>query len=237
MFQDCRLGLKDHDPKRLAKHVRLSPDDVDTALISSTPRDWQRGLPWDGDDCGNRKLGNCGPAAVVHWSNLMAKAAGIPVIYGREEAERIYRIMGWDGTEAGDDGTVLLDVMCQWMLEPFCGRKLTGFYVIGHADDDHISTANWFAPCIVGASLTRACQKTQIWNAAAADPSNRIWGNHAYLYFSNSPGGGNGNSWGRPTYTTDEFRKRRWNECYLPICEELMPGIDLGKVIRVARQL
>ena len=237
MFQGCLLGLKDHDPKRLEKQVRLTPDDVDSSLISSVPHDWQRGLPWDPDDLGNRTLGICGPAAVVHWFNLMAKAAGLREQYGIEEAKRIYQLMGWDGTELGDEGVVLLDLMCKWMTEPFCGRKLTGFYVIGHADDEHVATAVNISPLIVGASLTQACKGSQIWNSKAADSSNRIWGPHAYLIHSYSPGGMNGASWGRPVFTDSVFRRTRWNECYLPICPELVPGMDLARVVRLARQL
>lgn len=236
MFADCCLGLRDPDPCRLAQHVRLAPDDLEPELVR-VPKDWQLGHAWDGDDLGNRELGLCGPAAVVHWCNLMAKVAGINRVFGRAEAERIYRVMGWDGTWAGDDGVVLLDLMYRWMLEPFCEVVLDGFFVVGHADDTHVAAGVGISPLIVGATLTRACKDSQIWNAKVADRSQRIWGGHAYLYHSDSPGGGNGASWGRPIFTTRDFRRARWNEAYLPICQALMPGLGLARTIRIARQL
>lgn len=238
MFFDCRLGLKAHDPDRIARHVRLSPGDVDP-LITRCPKDWALGLPWDGDDLRNKKIGLCGPAAAVNWIKLMALACGRTDIRPTaEDAERFYRdVMGWDGTEANDEGVVLLDMMFQWMLNPLAGIKLDGFYVVGHADDEHVATGVTVAPLIVGASLTRACQKTDQWDAGAADPSNRIWGDHAFLYFSDSPGGGNGKSWGRVVWNDQTFRCRRWNEAYLPVCRELMPHIDIDRLLAVARQL
>lgn len=237
MFTDCRLGLKDPDLRRVRAHVRLTPDDVD-ACISRVPYDWHLGVQWNDDDLGNRKLNNCGPAAVVNWSNLMAKVAGLnEPEWGFDEAKRIYTRMGYRGTEATDDGVVLLDLMYQWMLEPFCGRKIDGFYVIGHGEDSHMATANCIAPTIVAASLTRACKTTDIWDAKAADDRNRLWGNHAFLYFADSVGGGQGKSWGKVVGNTDEFRRSRWLECYLPICQELQPYLDLAKVIKIARHL
>lgn len=236
MFQDCRLGLKEPDQKRIDRHVKLTPADVNEAMISRVPFDWQLGQRWNNDDLGNRSLNNCGPCGVVNWCNLMGKVAGLNVpTYGREEAERIYRRMGYDGTFATDDGVILLDLMYRWMLEEFCGTKILGFFVIGHVEDDHLATANTIAPTIAAASLTTACKSTDMWNDKAAD--GRLWGNHAFLYFSDSPGGGLCKTWGRKAFHTAGFRKRRWIECYLPISPIHMPHVDIEKAIKIARQL
>lgn len=238
MFADCRLGLKDHDPKRVGQHVRLTPGDVDP-LISRCPKDWAQGRIWDGDDLRNKQIGLCGPAAAVNWIKMMAAACGRDDIQPTaDDAEDFYRgPMGWDGTEANDEGVVLLDMMFQWMIHPIAGIKLDGFYVVSHLDAEHLATGVTLAPLVVGTSLTRACQSTDQWDAEAADPRNRIWGNHAILYFSDSPGGGNGKTWGRWAWNTPEFRLLRWREAYLPVCRELMPHVDIDRLLAVARQL
>jgi hypothetical protein len=237
MFEGCRLGVKKPDPKRIAAHVKLTPDDID-ASISRVPFDWHQGIRWDHPDLGNRDLNLCGPAAVVEWCNLMARVAGLNVpMYGRPEAERIYRRMGWDGTFASDDGVVLLDLMCQWMQEPFCGVMLDGFFVIGHGEDDHVATANTLSPLIAAASLTKACQTTDLWDGVAADDRWRFWGNHAFLYFADSPGGGTCVSWCKPVRQTDDFRRSSWIEAYLPVCRALQPHLDLERFTQIGRLL
>lgn len=235
MFADCRLGLRDPDPRRIAQHVHLTPDDVD-ASISRVPFDWHLGQKWNHDDLGNRDISNCGPAAVVNWCNLMAKVAGLDVpMYGRPEAERIYQCMGWDGTFVSDDGVVLLDLMMEWMKQPFCGVVIEGVYVIAHGEDSHVATANCISPLIAAASLTTSCKSTDVWDDQVA--RGRLWGNHAFLYFADSPGGGSCKTWGRRAFHTPEFRKARWIECYLPICRALQPHLDLERMIKIARLL
>ena len=226
MFRGCRLGLKEHDPDRIGQHVRLVPEDVD-GFISRTPADWALGKPWDDDDLGNREIGNCGPAALVNWYKLMSLAAGRPDLAARfttEDAKAFYRACGWDGTDVGDEGVVLLDMMCEAMRTPIQGVKLDGFFAIGFADDAHLATAVTLAPLIVGESLTQDCKTTDRWTEETAQ--GRLWGGHAVLYVSDSPGGGNCKTWGRPVFQDQGFRFARWNEAYLPICFELMPHID-----------
>lgn len=236
MFSDVRLGLKQHNPKEIEKHVRLSPEDVDP-LISRCPKDWAFGHHWDGDDLANKTWGDCGPAAAVNWCKIMALSAGRPdLVLSAEDALAFYRDMGWDGTIAGDDGVVLLDMMCLWMKRALKGIKIEGFFVVNHQDDLHVATAVTLAPLIVGATLTKSCQNSNLWDAEAA-ASSQVWGGHAYLYFSDSPGGGNGKTWGRSVFTDAAFRKARWNEAYLPICPELMPHVKLDRLVQIARQL
>lgn len=236
MFFDCRLGLKEHNPDSYGKLYRLTPEDADP-LITRCPKDWALGKAWDSDDLRNRKIGLCGPAAAVNWIKLMAAACGRDDIRPTaDDAESFYRgPMGWDGTEANDDGVLLMDMMFEWMMHPIAGIRLDGFYVVGHADAEHLATGVTIAPLIVGASLTKACQRTDTWDGKAAD--DRLWGNHAFVYFSDSPGGGQCKSWGAPVWNTPDFRLRRWNEVYLPVCRELMPHIDIDRLLDVARQL
>ena len=111
------------------------------------------------------------------------------------------------------------------------------FFVVGFADPTHLATACQLAPLIVGANLSTACQSTNTWDNAAAG-SKAEWGLHAYLYHANSPGGGNGKSWGEPVFTTPDFQAARWTECYLPVCQELMPvGTDVLRLLNIARIL
>lgn len=236
MFADCRLGLKPPKKDKLAKLCRTTAAELDP-LVSRCPKDWAFGKPWDSDDLGNRDIGLCGPAAAVNWLKLMALAAGrTDLKFTADDAERFYRdVMGWDGTEANDDGVVLLDMMWEWTQHPIGGIKLDGFRIIGHGEAASLATAVTCAPLVAGATLTKACQGTDTWDAEAADSKHAVWGGHAYLYHSDSPGGGNGKSWGQPVFTTPDFRVAQWNEAYLPICFELMPHIDAERLLKVTR--
>jgi hypothetical protein len=221
MFQGCKLGLRDHDPERVAAVRTLSTD----PLISRVPQDWALGRAWDSDILENDILGDCGPAGAVNWLKLMLIAQGRDkVLISSDDAEEAYRALGWDGTPATDNGVVLLDLMEYWTREPIGGFQLDCFFRVGFGDASHLATALGFAPLIVGASLTEACMTRDTWDAdAAAGPTK---GGHCYLYLSDSPGGGNGKSWGQTVWTTPPFRAERWRECYLPICRELMPMGD-----------
>lgn len=238
MFADCRLGLKSGSSESYGKACRITPDDIDPVL-TRCPTDWALGKPWDDDDLRNKKIGLCGPAAAVNVIKFLAAACGrTDVRPTADDAERFYRdVMGWDGTEANDDGVVLLDMMYQWMLHPIAGFKLDGFYVVSRTDAAHLASAVGVSPLIVSATLTRACQNTDQWDRAAADPRNPIWGPHAITYFSDSPGGGHGKSWGRPVWNTVDFRFARWNEVYMPVIRELMPHVHIDRLLAIGRRL
>jgi hypothetical protein len=238
MFSHLKLGLRPHDPERVGRVVKLAPNllPVDP-LLSSTPTDWAAGRVWDGDVLDNDVLGNCGPAAVVHWLRLMALAAErTDLVFTNQDVLDLYTAMGYNGTPESDTGVILLDLMEYMQRVGVRGVRFDCFFSVGHADPEHLATAVYVAPLIVGATLTRACQSTSTWDATSAnDP--KEWGGHAYLYHSDSPGGGNGASWGSVVWTTPAFRARRWNECYLPICRELMPGRGVSRLISLAGQL
>ena len=237
MFAAYKLGLRPHDPDRVAR-VRLAGNllDVDP-LLSSTPTDWALGRAWDGDCLDNDVLGNCGPAAVVHWLRLMALACGRDDLrFDVQDVRELYAALGYDGTPESDTGVVLLDLMHHMQRVGVRGVKFDCFFRVGFGDMVHLATAVYVAPLIVGATLPTLCQLTNTWDRNVGGGT-AIWGDHAYLYHSDSPGGGNGASWGAPVFTTPDFRARRWNECYLPICRELMPGRDVERLITLAGQL
>lgn len=236
MFSHCKLGLLDHDPVRVGS-VRLLPGNllpVDP-LISSTPFDWQLGRAWDGDALDNDVLSNCGPAALVNWQWLMHQAAGIPWPYGdrHQLTLDLYTAMGYDGRPETDNGVVLLDLL----LHAQRIGLIDCFFRIGFGDPEHLATAVTCGPLIVGATLTKACARTNVWDEAAASDS-AIWGGHAYLYHSHSPGEGSGKSWGEVVRTATAFRAKRWNEVYLPVKRGLGPKwLDPERLIAVAGQL
>jgi hypothetical protein len=239
MFSHLKLGLKPHDHARVDRHVKLTPAlaGVDQ-LVSRTPKDWALGRAWDDDPLLNNDLGICGPAALVNWLKMMTLACGRgSLVFDEGDALAAYRAMGYDGTPATDTGVVLLELMQWWTDHPIGGVQLDCFFVVGFLDPAHLAMAQQIAPLIVGADLTTACQTTDTWDGNAAnEPTD--WGGHAYLYHSDSPGGGNGKSWGQPVYTTPDFRVRRWRECYLPICRELMPaGTDVLRLLNIAKGL
>ena len=238
MFSKLKLGLQPHDPRGVNAHVRLTPALAGAdPFMSRTPKDWALGRAWDGDVLLNDELGICGPAAAVNWLKMMAQASRQNLLFDAADALAAYRALGYDGTPETDNGVVLLDFMQWWTEHEIGGFKLDCFFVIGHGDPAHLATALQIAPVIVGASLSNTCQTSDTWGSeAAADPS--MWGRHAYLYHSDSPGGGNGKSWGEPVFSTPEFRNAKWRECYLPICRELMPpGTDVLRLLNIAQSL
>jgi hypothetical protein len=235
MFRNCKLGLRPHDPERVARVARLTPE-VDP-LISRTPIDWALGRAWDSDILGNDVRSNCAPVACVNWIKMVGAACGIDMRLGFDDVDAAYRAMGYDGTPETDNGVVLLDLLEWWTCHPIGGVKLDGFVAVGHLDDEHLATACNVAPLIVDATLTRSCDSTDTWDSTVAGDS-RVWGDHAYLYHADSPGGGNGKTWGKSVFTTPAYRRRRWNAAFLPICRALLPeGVDADRLIRLARQL
>lgn len=237
MFSTMKLGLKPHDPGRVALVKALTPASPDP-LISRVPHDWFLGRAWDDDVVGNDVKSNCFPAGVVHWLRLMAQASGRDsLVFDESDADALYRGLGWDGTDATDNGVVMLDGMEYWTEHAVGGFKLDCFFRIGSADPAHLATALGFAPLLIGAAVTQACMSTPTWDGAATQSAVR--GGHCYLYGSDSPGGGNGNSWGETVWTTPAFRVAQWRECYLPICRELMPMADAEfiRLMRIAGQL
>ena len=232
MFHEKRLGLLPHDPERVSRHVKLTPANAPVdPLVSTTPVDWAVGKPWDSDEMLNDQLGICGPDAWVNWLKMMGVLATV------DDAMAIYEAMGYKGTTATDNGVVLMD-MLQWLTSNrVAGVTMDCFFVVGFADPLHLATACQIAPLIVGANLSTECQSTDWWGDAAAH-STSDWGPHAYLYHANSPGGGNGKSWGEAVFTTPDFQVARWTECYLPVCQELMPvGTDVLRLLNIAKGL
>jgi len=239
MFSHLKLGLRPHDPERVGRVVKLTPANAPVdPLVSRTPKDWALGRAWDDDVLGNDVLGDCGPAAVVNWLKMMAAACGRDrLVFTVDDAREAYRALGWDGTDATDTGVVLLDLMEHWTRHPIGGFQIDCFFVVGFGDAEHLATAVQIAPLIVGAELTTDCQNSETWGAPEADGA-QVWGGHAYLYHSDSPGGGSGKSWGEPIYTTPPFRAQRWREAYLPVCQEMMaPGTDVLRLLNVAKGL
>jgi hypothetical protein len=233
-----KLGLKSHDPKRVSAVKRFSADMLPVdSLISSTPWDWAFGRVWDGDVLKNDELGICFPAAVIKWLRLMARACGrMDLVFTEQDALELYTALGYRGTPETDTGVVMLDGMHYMQRVGVRGFKFDCFFRVGFGYPEHLATAVYVAPLIVGATLPVACQSTSTWDAyVAADK--REWGGHAYLRVSNSPGGGSGNSWGQVVYDTPKFQQACWTEAYLPICRELMPGRDVERLITLAGQL
>jgi hypothetical protein len=238
MFSNLKLGLQPHDPRRVNAHVKLTPALAGLdPFVSRTPKDWALGRAWDDDPLLNNWLGICGPAACVNWLKMMAEITRADLSFDEDDALKAYRAMGYQDTDATDTGVVLLDLMQWWTNNPIGGFQLDCFFVIGYGVPEHLATAMQIAPLIVGAELTTACQTTDTWDAQASEDPD-VWGNHAYLYHADSPGGGSGKSWGKPIYTAPEFRAPRWHECYLPICRELMPpGTDVLRLLNIAKGL
>jgi len=238
MFTSCKLGLQSPARDRIERHVKLTPDlaGVDP-LVSRTPKDWAQGRAWDDDPLLNTQLGICGPSMCVNLLKMLAAAKREDLSFDSRDALLAYQAMGYDGTPETDNGVVLLDLLQWWTNNYIGGIKLDCFFVINHLDPEHVAAAMQIAPLLVGATLPTACQNTDTWDAKAAmDPT--VWGGHAYLYHADSPGGGNGKSWGAPVFTLPEFRVLRWNECYLPICQELMPeGTDVLRLLNIAKGL
>ena len=238
MFSKLKLGLRPHDPERVGRVAKFSGSllPVDP-LMSSTPADWSLGRVWDGDILDNDVLGNCGPAAVIHWLRLMALAAGrTDLRFTVQDVLDLYTAMGYNGTTESDNGVVLLDLMEYMRRVGVRGFRFEGFFSVGFADSEHLATALYVAPLLIGASLSVACQNTDTWDATAA-LDGKDWGGHAYLAHSYSPGGCNGASWGAPVWTEPVFQRTRWTEAYLPICPELMPGRDVERLLTLAGQL
>lgn len=237
MFADCRLGLKPHSSNRVGRHLRMTEEYVDE-FMSRTPTDWALGRPWDSDDLGNKVKSNCGPVAWINWLKMMLVAAGREreaAQFTITDADDFYRACGWDGTEAGDDGVVALDMMFQTMRHPVRGLKADGFLCIGHNDETHLATAIQHAPLIVGEDLTQACKGDDHWTGM--DAQSPLWGPHAVLAFSYSPGGTQTKTWGRAVFQDQTFRWPQWNEAYLPICFELMPHLDTDRLAALGRLL
>ncbi len=234
MFRRFKLGLQAHDSVRLSR-VKALPVDP---LLTQVPRDWAQGRTWDGNVLDNDVLSNCGPAAVINWLKMMAVACGRDdLVFTNQDCLDLYTAMGYDGTPATDSGVVLLDLMNYMQNVGIKGLRFDCFFRVGFADATHLATATYLAPLIVGASLPVACQNADTWGELVASDA-RVWGGHAYLYHANSPGGGNGKSWGAPVFTTPEFQVRRWNECYLPVCLELNPsGVDVARLLTLAGEL
>lgn len=222
MFAHLKLGLRDHDPVRLARTPTLA--DVAPQLFAETPRDWQLSRAWDGDQLHNDRLGCCGPAAVVNFFQMVCAALGIPCPYDAETVLAWYRSQGWDGTDATDYGVVLTDLMATLVRS----GVLHGFVRVPVLDRAHFATAHDLGgPIIVGMTLTEACQSTDRWNAAvAADP--KIWGKHAVLVFSVSPGLYRAKSWGKIVDVEFEFLAARAIEAYLPLVHDMHPNLAIN---------
>jgi hypothetical protein len=239
MFTNCKLGLKPHDPSKVRQVVKLLPYRLGLdPLMSKTPTDWALGREWDGDVLDNDVLGNCGPVAVVNLLNMMAVACGqYSLRFTVQDVLDLYTAFGYDGTPETDNGVVLLDLLHYMQKVGIRGFRFDCFFRVGFADAEHLATAVAISPLIVGASLTVACQTTDTWGTGVAYDAHK-WGDHAYLIHAWSPGGANGKSWGAPVFTTPEFQTAKWNECYLPICRQLMPKhVDVDRLISLAGQL
>jgi len=236
MFANKRLGMLPPDHVKVSKVAKLSFD----PMFSSTPRDWHLKRPWDDDQLMNDQLGDCGPAAAVNWLKLMAQVCGrADLRFTVDDALDAYRKLGWDGTPATDNGVRLLDLMRLWYTDGIGGMRIDGFYFVGFLDEDHLATAvELCGPLIVGASLPIACQSTDTWDDSVSTDT-REWGGHAFLYFANSPGMGTCKTWGQAVYQTPGFISRRWNECYLPICQQLQPktGLDWEGMVEMAEKV
>jgi len=239
MFSHFKTGLRPHDPVRVAAVKALAPVHAQDLLVDRVPKDWAQGLPWDDDDLGNADLGICGPAGAINYLKLVALACGRDkLVFTREDAEALYRALGWAGTAATDNGVVLLDLMEYWVRNPVAGFQLDCFFRIGYQDPTHLATALQFGPLLIGAELTETCMATDTWDAKAADDP-LIRGGHCFLLLSDSPGGGNGKSWGYPVWNTPGFRTKKWREAYLPVCQALtgMPDKDLLRLLAIAKEL
>jgi hypothetical protein len=239
MFRDCQLGLKPHDPARVARVKAFPPMPQADPRIAETPKDWAQGRMWDPDDLGNRDHQNCVPAACINVLKLIADVSETPRTFTAEDALNAYRRAGWDGTPATDGGVVMLDFMQSWTKEPIGGVKLDGLFAINFKNYAHLATALYFGgPLVAGFTLTESCQNGDQWNdAAAADE--RVLGGHAVMLFSASPGMIRVKTWGLVADVSPGFMARRCNEVYLPLCRTLhVPSkIDWDEWARIARLL
>lgn len=239
MFSRYKLGLNLPDPRRVAAVPNLSAGLHGDPLLSETPRDWALGRPWDDDVLGNDVLGDCGPAAAVNVLKLVADVAGYPSAFTSSDALDAYRRMGWDGTEATDNGVVLCDLMSMWQREGIGGIKLDMVCRVGYLEPKHLATAVAIGgPLIVGVELTNACKSTDRWDAAAADDAG-VWGYHAIMVYAFSPGLIRAKSWGQPVDITQEFLTRRCREAYLPVCESMRvpSGASYQRLLEIVRSL
>lgn len=220
MFSHLKLGLRDHDPVRLAHTPTLA--DVSGQLFAETPRDWQLGRAWDDDVLYNDWLGCCGPSAVVNFFKMVCAALGIPCPIGPEMVLELYRSQGWDGTDATDNGVVLASLM-SYLVQ----SGLLDAFVRVPFERSHFATAHDAGgPIIIGLTLTESCKSTNRWDAKAAADS-KIWGNHAVLAFSVSPGLYRVKSWGQIVDVEPEYLDARGNEAYLPLVREMHPNLAI----------
>lgn len=222
MFANRKLGLLAHDPVRLERTPLLS--DVASLLFTETPRDWQLGQTWDSDPRHNDWLGCCGTAAVVNWLVLMHKVRGLPLPFDPDALVLdLYKEMGWDGTDATDNGVVLADLLNHCVsVELF-----DGYVRVPVLSRRHVATAcDLGGPLIVGTTLTEACQDSTRWDAKTADDK-RIWGRHAVLMHAVSSGLDRWTSWGEAVDVTPDYEAARTEEAYLPLSKELHPNLAI----------
>jgi len=221
MFSNLKLGLRDHDPVRLARTPTLA--DVSPQLFAETPRDWQIGRAWDSDQLYNDWLGCCGPAAIVNFFKVVCAALGIPCPYDAATVLNLYRSQGWDGTDATDNGVVLAALMAYLVQSGI----LDAFMRVPFGDRAHFATAHDLGgPIVLGVTLTESCKTTDRWDAKAAADS-KIWGKHAVLVFSVSPGLYRVKSWGRVVDVEPEYLEARGNEAYLPLVRDMHPNLAI----------
>jgi len=241
VFSNCKLGLRPPDPVRLSKCVGLSSGltpELD-ALFSDIPCDWAKGRDWDGDQLDNDVWGDCGPASLCNWLKFMAAELGIPLQIDANTALGLYRALGWDGTFQNDNGVVMLDMLNYCMMQPTAGVQLDGFVSVPCSNHTDVCTAvSVYGPLLVGLSLTKACQKTDLWDIDAANDK-ETWGNHAVVLFSTSPGLYRAKSWGRPVDVTPEFLAARGNEAYLPLAKQFHShlGISWDRLTKICKEI
>lgn len=223
MFSNLKLGLRHHDPVRLARTPLLA-DVAPVDLFAETPRDWQLGQAWDSDPRHNDWLGCCGPAAVVNWLVLMYKVRGIALPFDPDALVlELYKAMGWDGTEATDNGVVLA------VLLDHCVRigLFDGYVRVPVSNRAHMATAmDLGGPLIVGTTLTESCQTAKRWDATTA-ADKRVWGRHAVLMHAVSPGLDRWMSWGECIDVTPDYEVMRTEEAYLPLSQALHPNLAI----------
>jgi hypothetical protein len=239
MFGHLKLGLQAHDPARVALVAKLHDFLPSDPLLAATPRDWQLGLAWDPDCLGNDTWGNCGPAAAVNLLKTLAALLGIQLPLTVDDALKIYRDLGWDGTFQGDKGVVLLDLMNYLLRDGVAGVKFDRFFSVGFGDPVHLASAVAVGgPLLAGLTLPVACQTTDRWDAAVA-ADKRIWGGHAVEIISWSPGLIRAKSWGKPVDITPDFLAARCNEMYLAVSEKMrvMSALAYDRLLKVAEQL
>jgi hypothetical protein len=231
MFSHGKLGLRPHDPVRLAKIAKLHRLVESDSLLAEVPKDWAQGLQWDADDLLNNQLGICGPAALVNTFKLVAEATQSPLLFGSDDALMLYKALGYDGTPATDNGVVLLDLM-EYAVR---AGMLDCFFQVAFADPVHLATAvAMCGPLVAGFELPNACQNTDRWDAfCAADAS--VWGGHAVMIYADSPGLLRAKSWGKPVDITPEFLK----EMYFGANAKLRvpSGLDYLPLLQLAGKL